>query len=173
MRSGRTNWKLLVTAATTLLLLATLSYGQGARAPRHSITNITLNPPTPNVLLHNQRVTVSFSYRTTEPGGVRIGVAPFVRGSISMVSRMSWSKVFPSGRGTGSQNFTITSGNVTVDQIQITMWAAIQTESQFQFQSESQSLYAFAGFPLELTNQSPSPYLFEAYIPVRYKFRAR
>lgn len=104
-------------------------------------------------------------------------VVPYVRDKIAMTSRMSSPKIYPSGRGTGTQNFTIASGHVTVDQILIQMWAVNQPQSQFQFepqlQSDPQSLYLFAGLPLAWTSQSKSPYLFEAFIPVRYEFHAR
>jgi len=70
------DWKAFVTVGMILLSLATLSYGPSVSAAGHSVTRITLDPPTPNVLTHNQRVTISFSYATTQPGGVRIFARP-------------------------------------------------------------------------------------------------
>ena len=143
MRYRLINWKAFVITAMMLLSLATLSYGPGAAAAGHSVTNITLNPPTPNILVHNQSVTVSFSYATTQAGGVRIFARPLVGGSPAPNYSASGAPLSPTGSGTGTQNFTIKSGNVTVDHIRIQMWNANQTVL-----------------------------LFEAFLPVNYEFRA-
>lgn len=136
------DWKTLITAGMILLSLATSSYLPSVSAAGHSVTKITLNPPTPNVLVHNQDVTVSFSYATTEPGGVRIFARPFVGASPAPGYAASGAGLSPTGSGTGTQTFTITSGIVTVNRIRIQMWNANQTQL-----------------------------LFEAFLPVHYEFR--
>ena len=143
MQSRLINMKVIVTTAILLMALASLSYGPSAVAAGHSVTNITLNPPTPNVLVHNQSVTVSFRYATTQAGGVRIFVRPMAGGSPAPNYSASGADVSPIGSGTGTQNFTIKSGNVTVDHIRIQMWNANQTIL-----------------------------LFEALVPVSYEFRS-
>lgn len=143
MRYRLINWKAFVTTAMIVLSLATLSYGPSVLAAGHSVTNVTLNPPTPNILVHNQNVTVSFSYATTQPGGVRIFARPFAGGSPAPGYAASGAAISPTGSGTGTQNFTIKSGSLTVDRIRIQMWNASQTTL-----------------------------LFEAFLPVHYEFRA-
>jgi len=143
MRYKLTNWKAFVTGAMVLLSLTTLFYGPRVVAAGHSVTNITLNPPTPNILVHDQRVTLSFSYATTQPGGVLIFARPSSGGSLTPEYAASGADISPTGSGTGTQFFTITSGSVKVDQIRIQMWNAKQTQL-----------------------------LFEAFIPVHYEFRA-
>ena len=136
MRYRLTNWKTFITATIFLFSLSVSAAG-------HSVTRITFTPPTPNVLLHNQRVTLSFSYATTQAGGVRIFARPFVGNSPAPNYAASPSGISPTGSGTGSQFFTITAGNVTVDRVRIQMWNAAQTTL-----------------------------LFEAFLPVHYEFRA-
>ena len=143
MRYRLIDWKTFITVGVTLLSLATLSAGPNVSAAGHSVTKVTLNPPTPNVLVHNQNVTVSFSYATTEPGGVRIFARPFVGASPAPGYAASGAGISPTGSGTGTQTFTITSGTVTVNRIRIQMWNAGQTQL-----------------------------LFEAFLPVHYEFRA-
>jgi len=137
------NWKTFITVSLILLSLATLSYGPSVSAAGHSVTKVTLNPPTPNILLHNQNVTVSFSYATTQPGGVRIFARPFVGASPAPHYAASGAGISPTGSGTGTQTFTITSGTVTVNRIRIQMW-----------------------------NDAQTVLLFEAFLPVNYEFRA-
>ncbi len=143
MRYKSINWKVFIATSIVLLSLATFSHSFSALAAGHSVTNVTLNPPTPNILVHNQRVNISFSYSTTEAGGVRIFARPFVGGSPAPGYAASPAGISPVGSGTGTQWFTITSGNVTVDRIRIQMFNANQTQL-----------------------------LFEAYLPVHYEFRA-
>jgi hypothetical protein len=143
MRYRLTNWKTFIMAAIFLLSLATVFESPSVAAAVHSVTKITFSPSTPNILLHNQRVTLSFSYATTQPGGVRIFARPFVGNSPAPNYAASPSGISPTGSGTRSQFFTITSGNVTVDRVRIQMWNAAQTTL-----------------------------LFEAVLPVHYEFRA-
>jgi hypothetical protein len=123
--------------------MATLSYAPIVTAAGHSVTKFTLDPPTPNVLVHNQRVTLSFSYSTTQPVGVLIFARMFTRGSATPGYAPIPAQLSPTGSGTGSQWFTITKGKVTVDQIRIQMWNAGQTVL-----------------------------LFEAFLPVHYEYRS-
>jgi hypothetical protein len=143
MRYRLTNWKTFLTAAMLLLSLAILFESPSVSAAGHSVTGITFNPPTPNVLVHNQKVTISFSYATTQAGGVRIFARPFTGTAATPGYAASGANISPTGSGTGSQFFTITSGNVTVDRVRIQMWNANQTVL-----------------------------LFEVFLPVHYQFRA-
>jgi hypothetical protein len=144
MRQRLRRWNVFVAAGMLLMTLATLSDVPRVMAAGHSVTKITLDPPTPNILLNNQRVTISFSYATTQPGGVHIFARPFAGGSPATSYAASPAPISPTGSGTGTQFFTITSANVTVDQIRIQMFNADQTQV-----------------------------LFEAFVPVHYEFRVQ
>lgn len=141
MRS--TNYTTFVTVGMILLSLATLSFAPGTVAAGHSVTRVSFNPTTPNVLTHGHKVTLNFSYATTQPGGVRIFARPFTGGSPTPGYAASPGPLSPTGSGTGSQYFTINTGNVTVNQVRIQMWNATQTTL-----------------------------LFEAFLPVNFEYRA-
>lgn len=132
-----------ITVCVLLLTLGALSATPSAMAAGHSVTNISFNPSTPNILVNNKDVKVSFSYATTQAGGVRIHARPFVGGALAPNYAASGSPLYPTGTGTGSGTFTIKTGTVTVDRIRIQMWNASQTTL-----------------------------LFEAFLPVSFQFRA-
>ncbi|MBA3946351.1 MAG: hypothetical protein H0X37_17525 [Herpetosiphonaceae bacterium] len=106
------------------------------------VTNIQLDPPTPNILPFGQDVSLTFNYTTGDPGGVLIYVLPFSDGAFPPNSRVSGSPVYPTGSGSGSSSFTILSGSVIVDQIRFQVYNADQ-----------------------------STLLYEALIPVSYQFQ--
>lgn len=137
------NWKTFITAGVILLLTVTLAYGPSASAAGHSVTKFTLNPPTPNVLVHGQDIAVSYNYATTQPGGVRIFVRPFSGASLAPNYSASGSSILPTGSGTSTQHFTIKAGTVRVDRLRI-----------------------------QMTDANQSTVLFEAFLPVYYEFRA-
>ena len=130
-----------VTAGIILLAFTTLSYGPKVTVPGNSVTRIILSPSTPNILPNNQKVNISFSYTTNQAAGVRIFARPFTAGSPSANYAASSAAISPTGSGTGTQYFMITTGNVTVDQIRFQMFTADQKQL-----------------------------LFEAFIPVHYEF---
>jgi hypothetical protein len=108
----------------------------------HLVTQVGLASLTPNILKFGQDVTVTFSYDTTEVGGVRIWARLFTGQNLTPNYAACGLPVYPVGSGTGSCSFTLTGGNVTVNKIRLQMW----TENQ-------------------------SALLFQTFLPVRYKFR--
>ena len=94
----------------------------------HRVSNIVLAPPTPNILGFNQDVTITFDYTTNEAGGVRIWARPFTNGSLTPHYAAHGSPIHPVGTGTIVGSFTITSGDVTVDQIRFQIWKDDQSE---------------------------------------------
>ena len=143
MKLNRKTLRLLPIAFVllALLLAALVPTVAFAASADHLVTQISLSPRTPNVLQLNQSITISFSYTTTEAGGVRIFARPFSGGVLTPNYAASGSPLYPVGSGTGSGDFTITGGNVTVDQIRFQMW-----------------------------NDSQTTLLYEAFIPVHYQF---
>ncbi len=128
-------------AQTTLLFEAFLPVYYLFTNAAHAVTNITLAPDTPNVLNFSANVSLGFQYVTTEQSGVRIWARPFTNGSLTPGYGAHASSVYPVGSGQGGGYFTISSGQVVVDQIRIQMWDAAQTTL-----------------------------LFEAFLPVYYRF---
>lgn len=93
----------------------------------HAISNVIATPASPNGLLFGENVSISFSYRTSEAGGVRIFPRPFTNGSLTPSYSPSGSPLYATGSGTGTASFTITQGRNTVDAIRFQMWNANQT----------------------------------------------
>lgn len=98
----------------------------------HSVFNIILDPPTPNILVHGDKVHVSFSYSTTEPDGVRIFARPYIGNNRAPNYAASGAGISPTGSGTGKQHFTISKGNIKIDQIKFTMYNHDQTKLLFE-----------------------------------------
>ena len=132
---------LFVIFGMILLAMVTLSNGVHKTEPGNSVTKITFNPATPNILLNGQKINISFSYATTQVAGVQIFARPITAASTSPSYSASSAPVSPMGSGTGTQSFTITSGKVKVDQVRFQMFNADQTQL-----------------------------LFEAYVPVNFQF---
>ena len=122
-------------AVPALMLTLVAAPGQSETAP-HSVTQITLAPLPPNILQFGQNITVSFSYNTTEPGGVRIWARPMTTTPGGDVLTPNYaacgSPLYPVGSGAGSCTFTITDGNALVDKIRIQMYDANGTTLLFQ-----------------------------------------
>ena len=111
------------------------------KAAANVVRQIALSPPNPNILANGDDITISFTYATTETGGVRIFARPFAGGALAPNYAASGSSLYPTGSGSGSGSFTIASGDVTVDRIRFQMLSADQ-----------------------------SRVLFEGFIPVHYQF---
>jgi hypothetical protein len=109
--------------------------------PENIVTGINLNPDTPDVLSLGQNLNLDFEYNTNQQGGVRIFARPFTNGALTPNYGAHGSTIYPYGNGKGSGFFSISSGQVVVDQIRIQMWNANQTTL-----------------------------LFEAFLPVYYRF---
>ncbi len=93
----------------------------------HSISNVIITPSSPEGLLNGEYVNVSFSYYTTEAGGVLIFPRPFTNGNTTPNYGASGSPVYPVGSGAGTGSFTITTGMVDVDSIRFEMVNTAQT----------------------------------------------
>jgi hypothetical protein len=111
--------------------------------PVNLVTNLDFTPDTPDALAFNQDVDFTFNYSTRHVGGVRIWARPFTNGALTPNYAAHGSPLHPIGGGSGSGFFTITSGQVVVDQVRIQMWDDAQTTL-----------------------------LFEAFLPVYFRFRS-
>lgn len=108
----------------------------------HVVSHISLSPDTPDVLAFDQDVDLRFNYITRWQGGVRIWARPFTNGALTPNYAAHGSPLYTASSGSGTGFFTITSGQVVVDQIRIQMWDDGQTTL-----------------------------LFEAFLPVYYRFK--
>jgi hypothetical protein len=97
MQRKSVNWK---RATCLILLFASLSIGSTATGAGHSVTDFTLSPATPNILANNKYVTITFSYSTTQPGGVIIFARPMTGDSMPDYAA-SDADVSKTGSGTG------------------------------------------------------------------------
>lgn len=109
---------------------------------KHTVTVTGLNPASPAQRKFDEQVTVDFDYETTEESGVRIFIRPFAGGSLAPNYGASGSPMYAVGGGSGSSNFTIASGAVTVDQLRI-----------------------------QMVSEDDSTLLFEDFVPVSYQFK--
>ncbi len=108
----------------------------------HGLYNIELNPSTFASLQHNQDVTATFDYATTEPGGVRIFMRPFTAGALSPGYTAHGSGVYPIGSGSDDGSFTITTGDVVVDQVRFRMTNADQTVTLLEFFLDAEYVFS-------------------------------
>jgi hypothetical protein len=168
-----------------LILLLTFSSPLGAsaapgtHAPQavsadHLVTQLSLAPSTPNILRFNQTITVSFSYNTTEVGGVRIFARPVTGSALTPNYSACGSPLYPAGNGTGSCSFTITSGAVTVDRIRFQMWD--DTQTTLLFQTFVPVNYQFRGnatlvSSLAFVGATPNILQFTQNVTIRFAYR--
>jgi hypothetical protein len=99
----------------------------------HSISNVTLDPPSPASLNTGHDVGVAFKYSTAEAGGVYIWARPVANGVPAPDYAASGSPLYPAGEGNGSGIFTIESGAVRVDQIRFQIWNADKSQLLYEF----------------------------------------
>ena len=109
----------------------------------HAIYNIVVTPESPASIAHNADVSLTYDYRTTEAGGVRIWSRPMSGDTLSPNYAAHGSPVYPAGTGSASGFFRIEGGDVNVDSIRILM-----------------------------ANQDGTVELLELKIPVHYEYRA-
>ncbi len=109
----------------------------------NAVTNINFVPDTPNVLGLSEHAGLTFTYQNSTRAGVRIWAMPYTNGAYTPHGAFSGSPLYPAGSGSGSAFVTVHSGQAVVDQILIQMWDDGQTTL-----------------------------LFEAYLPVYFRFMA-
>ncbi len=92
-----------------------------------SVTNIQLTPPYCSQLPFGEDVTINFDYSTDTAGGVRVFIRPLTDGETTPASGASGSSLYPAGDGSGYGTFSIYSGYVTVNQLEITVPNDVQS----------------------------------------------
>jgi hypothetical protein len=105
------------------------------------IENVQMCPPSPARLEHDNRVNIQYGIYNDEGQPVRIFVRPFTQGAPSPAYAASGSPSYVVGSGLADDYFTITSGDVVVDQLRF-----------------------------QVTTDDQSTVLAEYFIPVQYTF---
>ena len=137
----------------------------------HSVTLSAANPYWPSGLRFGQDVTINFSYTTTEPGNVKIFVRPFTGGALTPNYSASGSPNYPTGSGTGSGTFTITSGAAKVDQLRFQMWNADQSQLLHEsFVSVNYRFSDHAVFAIGLSPASPAQLTFNQNVTITFQY---
>jgi hypothetical protein len=95
----------------------------------HKIANIQFSPSSPAYFTSNEYDTSRFDYTTTLAGGALIFPRPHSGGVPAPFYAASPAPTFPVGSGSGSGWFTITQGNVLVDQMRFRMLNTAQTQT--------------------------------------------
>lgn len=116
----------IIVIAIALLAADTTVFAQSV-----SITEVSPGPTAS--LNYDQKVTINFTYSTRQSNGVRIFIRPVTSGNLTPDYAASGSPVYPRGSGDGSANFTITKGDVTVDQLRVRMVSSNQNRLVFEF----------------------------------------
>lgn len=76
----------------------------------------------PNVFKYSDNFNLMFNYTTSWAAGVRIFARPFSGSNLSPGYTAHTSPLYPSGSGSGSGYFRLTSGPTVVDRVRIQMW---------------------------------------------------
>jgi hypothetical protein len=92
------------------------------------IWNIHFSPGRHCAMRNGEYVNISFDYTISTAGGVRIFPRPFTNGALTPSYGASGSDVY-TGSGTGTAYFTITSGEVVVDNVRFEVLNADQSQT--------------------------------------------
>ncbi|SMO71641.1 hypothetical protein [Fodinibius sediminis] len=101
-------------------------------ASGQSVSIEALSPESPARLDFEQQVSITFEYDISNESGARIFIRPMTSGALTPNYSASGSSIFR-GRGQENANFTIRSGNVTVDQLRVQVLSSDQKELLFEF----------------------------------------
>ena len=164
----------LVLSVNHLVTDTAVKIAPGLVSADHRVTQLGIAPRTPNILPFNKNVTVSFSYQTSEPGGVLIIARPFSGAAPTPNYAACSSPVYPASTGTGSCTFTVTSGATTVTRIRFQMWNTSQTT--LLFETFIPVHYQYKGNPtlvrsLVLAPGTPNILRFGQNVTVRFAYR--
>ena len=84
-------------------------------------------------MANDEHVDVSFSYKVDDPAGARMRIIPLTNGAITPNAAWQGSPLFPQGESSGSLYFTVSDGDVKVDQIGVYMFSADWSETLLEF----------------------------------------
>jgi len=114
------------------LVITALGISQSAGYAQ-SISVTSIRPGYPANLKLNQKAYITFEYTSRIVKGIRIFVRPITKGVLSPNYAASGSPIYKYGKGDGRASFTITKGNVVVDQLRFQIYTADQKRMLFEF----------------------------------------
>ena len=110
-----------------------------------SITGIY--PDSPSSLTFNQKVTINFNYSLRNQNAIQIFMRPVTSEKLTPNYSASGSPLYR-GKGTGTASFTVTAGNIKVDQIRVQVLSSPQNRLIFEFFLPVEFTYASSVFTL-------------------------
>ncbi len=96
------------------------------------VSAIAMLPRSPNVILVNQKISITFHYDTTAVSGVIVTAAPFTGSAVTASATTCKTAVLPVGKGTGTCAISVGAGPVNVSGILFRMWDSLQKTILFQ-----------------------------------------
>jgi hypothetical protein len=151
--------------ASVLLLCASTAFSAT------SISNVVTTPTSPASLIFNEYVYIDFDYETDEAGGVRIWARPFTDGSKTPNCTGHGSIVHPTGSGSITGNFKITSGETVVDSIRFQMTNADQSDTLLEYFVPVEFQYSTHAIKnVVCTPTSPACLLFDEYVNIDFDY---
>ena len=133
-----------------------------------NITNVNISIQFPASLSLGERITVSFNYSTNYNKGVRIFVRPMTNGSLSPNYAAHPSTTYNLRNGNGSGFFTISKGDITVDNIRITI---VSTAGTVLFTKIVPVELHFSDNPIRVIDKSKLPVLEPKSEPVNARVK--
>jgi hypothetical protein len=97
-----------------------------------SVSIIDISPESPSRLSFEQKVSITFDYAIDNANGARIFIRPITSGNPTPNYAASGSPIFK-GKGQATADFTIQSGEVTVDQIRVQVFSSNQNQLLAEF----------------------------------------
>jgi hypothetical protein len=155
--------------ATTNDLLLELFVPVTYDVQQAAVCNVTTMPASPVGWQLLENIEIYWSYAADED--VRIWARPYTNGSPTPSYGASGSPIYPAGTGPGSGTFTVTSGDVTVDEIYFHIMDAAMTETLAEFFVPCD--IHFSGHPViwfGLQQSSPAYYTLEHHADIDFTY---
>ncbi len=97
------------------------------RASGSTVSNITMTPASPASLAHGKNIMVDFDCENNEPGNILVFARPMTNGADTPDYGASGGATIPQGAGSGTQTFSIDSGDARIDEIKFEIYNADQS----------------------------------------------
>ena len=114
-------------AKTALLFQAMLPVNYLFSNQATLVRSITTTPSAPAVQVLGKGVSVKFTYRTSQAGGVRIVAIPYSGAAPTANYTTCASPIYATGTGTGTCRFVVSTAPADISSVHIEMWDATLT----------------------------------------------
>jgi hypothetical protein len=148
-----------------LLVLTNVALGD-------AIWNIKIATGAYAAIQNGQQVNITFEYKTGRADGVRIFARPMTGGALSPSYGAHGSGVYPTGSGSGTAWFTITTGNVLVDAIRFQVVSPDQSTLVLEFSVPVHLIFSpHAIYNIAVTPKSPASMQFNQQVDITFDYR--